>query len=663
MSNKYSHLLSPIKIGNVVLKNRMLATKSTLHFLQGPESFPNDQMLHMYADRAKNGAAVVECNPGWNIKPRGPLDKIANNRDSAHSPMWDIEDPAVQNYFSQMTDAIHFYDSKACAQLRVKEIAGYNISDVAPTPDPPSSGRFVTIHGLRPAKELPIELMQEMIEDYVQKVMLLQSVGFDMVNVYMSYRNSTPAYALSPLINKRKDKYGGSLENRGRFALELFQAIKKACGQDFLIEVQISGEEKIPGGYTIEDACKYIKLWENTIDLVQLRGWNGSVSHPVGFNSQKRYPLTLKYAQAVKESGTKVVTVPNGGYLDLDLNEEYIATGKTDMIGMARPFICDPEYGKKAYEGRGDDVVPCIRCNKCHVPSLRGDWFNVCSVNPKIGIAHKVNQMVDPPTTSKKVAVIGGGPAGMRAAIFAAERGHKVTLFEKNYFLGGQLRHADFASFKWPVRDFKDYLIRQLDKAGVEVRLGTEATQEMIKAAGFDAVLVAAGAEPVIPNIPGVKGHNVRTAPEVFGNEKTLGKNVVVVGGGEIGLETGMYLAETGHNVTVLEMLDELANDATPIHYAEMIFERLEELKNFKSIVNARCNGISAGKVTYIDAKGKEQSIKADSVVLAVGMKPNSDLALKFYGSADRFFILGDCRKVGSVQTSQRSAFATASQI
>jgi 2,4-dienoyl-CoA reductase-like NADH-dependent reductase (Old Yellow Enzyme family)/thioredoxin reductase len=659
MNNKYSHLLSPLKIGNVVLKNRMLATKSTLHFLQGPETFPNDQMISLYADRAKNGAALVTCNPGGNIKPRKELDLIANNRDMAHMPMWDIDDPSVQNYFSQMTDAIHFYDSKATIGLRIMEIEGYNISDVAKT----SGGKYITDWHVRAGKEIPVELMQEMIADFVTRVKLYQSLGFDAVNVYMSYRNSILAYSLSPLINKRTDKYGGSLENRGRFALELFQAIKKACGPDFLIEAQISGEEIVPGGYTIEDAVKYVNMWENTIDIVQLRGWDGSVSHPTGFNSQKKYPLTLHYAQAIKESGTKVITAPNGGYLDLDLNEEYIATGKTDMIAMARPFICDPEYGKKAYQGRGADVVPCIRCNKCHVPSLNGDWFNVCSVNPKIGIAHMVNRMVDLPIAVKKVAIVGGGPAGMRAAIFAAERGHKVTLYEKNHFLGGQLRHADFASFKWPLRDFKDWLIRQLDNKGVEVRLSTEATPEMIKEAGYDAVLVATGAEPIIPNFTIAKGSDIWTPINVFGKEKSLGKNVVVVGGGSIGVETGMYLAENGHNVTVIEMLDKLAHDATPIHYIEMFRDAWEELKTFKYILKARCNGIGKDKVTYIDAKGKEQSIKTDSVVIAVGMKPKNDLALKFYGSADIFFLLGDSRKVGNVQTSQRSAFATASQL
>jgi NADPH-dependent 2,4-dienoyl-CoA reductase/sulfur reductase-like enzyme len=245
----------------------------------------------------------------------------------------------------------------------------------------------------------------------------------------------------------------------------------------------------------------------------------------------------------------------------------------------------------------------------------------------------------------------------------AAERGHKVTLYEKNDFLGGQLRHADYSSFKWPLRDFKDYLTRQVYKAGVEVLLSTEATPEMIKAKGYDAVLIAVGAEPIIPDIPGVDGDNVWTPISVYGNEKALGENVVVIGGAQIGVETGMYLAENGHKVTVLTRQKRLAYDATPIHYIEMFIDAWESLDTFSFITEATTTGISKGKVTYVDAKGNEKTIRADDVVVSAGLHPRQDEALKFYGSADRFFTIGDCRAAGNVQKCMRSAFATASQL
>jgi NADPH-dependent 2,4-dienoyl-CoA reductase/sulfur reductase-like enzyme len=251
----------------------------------------------------------------------------------------------------------------------------------------------------------------------------------------------------------------------------------------------------------------------------------------------------------------------------------------------------------------------------------------------------------------------------MEAALIAAGRGHQVTLYEKSDALGGLLKTTNNVSFKWPQRDFKNYLVRQIEKSNVKVCLNTEATAEMLQEEEYDAVLAAVGSEPIVPRIPGVDGKNVVFAKDVFGNEDALAENVVIIGGGEVGVETGMHLAEKGHKVTVLEMLDMLAPDAVPIHYYSMFKEAWEKLKNFKYILRARCNGIGADKVTYLDAGGAEHAIKAGSVVVAVGMKPKNDLALEFYGAGDRFFMIGDCNIAGNVQKAMRSAFSTASTL
>jgi NADPH-dependent 2,4-dienoyl-CoA reductase/sulfur reductase-like enzyme len=388
-------------------------------------------------------------------------------------------------------------------------------------------------------------------------------------------------------------------------------------------------------------------------DILQLRAGDIDPAHPTGFNPE-RTPF-LYMAEAVKKSGAGIAVEAIAGYLDLGISENVIASGKADLIAMARAWISNPEYGRLAYEGRGDDVVPCLRCNKCH--------GNPCSVNPVYGFEHKIERMVLPSTGQKKVAVVGGGPAGMEAALVAAGRGHQVTLYEKSGTLGGLLNLSNDVSFKWPLKQFKNYLLHQIKKAGVNVRLNTEATVDMLKAEKYDAVFAAVGGEPVVPDITGIDGKNVIFAQDVYGKEDSLADNVVVIGGGETGTETGMHLAEKGHNVTVLEMGDMLVPRATPVHFYSMFKEAWEKLANFKFTLNARCTGIGDGKVTYVDAEGKEQAIAAGSVVIATGYKPKNDLALQFAGTGDRFFMVGDCDKVGCVQTVMRSAYSTANMI
>jgi len=358
-----------------------------------------------------------------------------------------------------------------------------------------------------------------------------------------------------------------------------------------------------------------------------------------------------------------VLVEPVGGFQDPDDMEAYIGSGKADLIGLARAFICDPRYYEKIWQGRPDDIVPCLRCNKCHVPSLTGHWVSICSVNPEMGLVTRLPLLVSAPERRLRVAVVGGGPAGMEAAIVAAARGHDVTLYEKSGSLGGQLRVADAYRAKWPVRNFKDYLVRQVHKRGVKVLLNTAATPELIREGGYDAVLVAVGAAPNIPDIPGADADFVRTAVSVYGDHESLGRRVVVVGGSETGTETGMYLAENGHEVVVLTRQDRLAYDATPIHYVEMVRHAWQQLKNFSFITRATTVAIDRGAVTYLDPQGGDHRIECDGVVVAGGMRPRWDEAMRFYGSAERFFLIGDCNEVGSVHTSVRSAFGAASQL
>ncbi|WP_371381678.1 FAD-dependent oxidoreductase [Sporomusa aerivorans] len=271
-----------------------------------------------------------------------------------------------------------------------------------------------------------------------------------------------------------------------------------------------------------------------------------------------------------------------------------------------------------------------------------------------------IDKLVVAPAASKNIAVIGGGPAGMKAAMELHDRGHKVTLFEAADALGGAIKHADYVDFKWPLKKFKDYLIHQIAKRDIVVRLNTKVTPELLKGKNYDVILAALGAQPIKPPIPGIDNERVVSANDAFINPDALGKNVVVIGGGEVGVEAGMVLAKKGHNVTVLELRDMLAADATIIHYRSMFEEAWEALDTFRYILNACCYAIKGNEVIYTDKNGEEKVIQADSVVVSTGMKANKAEALEFYGIADRFYMIGDCKKPATVQQAMRSAFSVA---
>jgi len=661
VSSKYSHILAPLKIGNVVLKNRLLAPPSTPHFLQGPENFPSDEMRTYYINQAKNGAGMI------NIRLMTNRVRRELRGDSAHMIIYDIEDYGVQNYLDQLTEGIHLYGSKAFVGLQVGMGGGPSgarggapggaampggappgaaaMPGGAPGGAPggegmPAGGRS----GMQQA-EISAENLQQMIEAIQTQGKFYQSHGFDALQV--------------------------GIRGNQKVSIELCKAAKKAM-PDMLIITEIfvrdpavvadPTDQYYQSGTNIDDAIKYAKQLEGYADIAMVRIANALYAHATTYTTTKGNYYSIAYTEAMKKAGVKLIVAAAGGYLELDPIEEYIASGKTDMITMARPFICDTDYGKKIAAGRGDDVVPCIKCNKCHGESMEGPWFTVCSVNPKVGIPLAVRS-IKPPDTTKKVAVIGGGPAGMKAAITAAERGHKVTLYEKEAVLGGLLKHSDYSSYKWAVKDFKDYLISKMNRVGVEVVLNTAATPEMIKAKGYDTVLVAVGADPVLPRIPGGNGKNVYNITDAFPKEKEMGKNVVFVGGGEYGADCGIYLAKAGHNVTMLTSERDLGFVRRP-HYPETIELVYKQLNNFSIITQGTARRIAEGKVFYTDANGNEKSLPADSVVLYSGLRPKKDEALKFYGSAAQFSTVGDCsEKSGNIQKTQRSAFFAASEV
>lgn len=656
----YSHLLSPVTIGNVTLKNRISSPDASLHLLQGPETFPADGYRAWVIQMAKSCAYMV-MSPWSN-----PTQRTIGMADSVRMQNFDMEDPSVSNYFSKMCDDIHFYGSKiliSTIPFRLPWPQGYNLDG--------QGGMFLPGQPVEPKEALPAERMGELIENYVNYVANYKTFGYDGVSLNISM-------LIGKNRNHRTDEYGcDTPENAARLPKLLFGAIKQRLGRDFITEAYVYGEmEHI---YSKEFMAAVVKELEDVVDIVSIKEKDAATNHPTGFQFQKGQHTCFTYAKAIRDTGAKVLVGVNGGFQDPQELDGYLAEGKCDLIAMARGLFADEEYMEKCLTGRGEDIVPCIWCNKCH-GTMTPPWISFCSVNPRLGIDPMLLKTLPEGHSSKKTAVIGGGPIGMRAAIMAAQQGHQVTLFEQTDYLGGQLKHSDYVSFKWPLRDYKNYLVRQLRKNGVTVRMQTKATPELLKQEGFEAVIAATGAVPNIPAfaqdaegklLPGLK-----TCLDVFGHEAELGKRVVIVGGSETGVETGMHLCELGHKVTVLTRQFELAHDASHLHaitmaivtydpedHHEIIKCAWEKYPNFRGIVHASTTAVTPTSVTYLDQDGVSHRLEADSVVICGGMKAQRDEALAFYGSAPRFFMTGDCEKVANLQAGNRSAMGKVAQL
>lgn len=663
MSCAYPHLLSPIQIGKFVMKNRMQSSNSLPHFSQGPEKYPADSTISHFLGRARTGAAFITM--------AGMDDNVDNppfpmELDVSHFPEFDIHDPLCQNYMVEMIEAMHFSNTLVSGSLfsankkyrYTNEEGKEEILDLRPK----------SIHGAMGAvamsnpwidDEIPAETLVKVAKSYGQRAAFYKKLGFDAVTIHMSYRAQLPGQLLSPLTNKRTDEFGGSFENRCRFSLMMLEEIRKAVGNDMIIEIQFSGEEP-EGGYTLEEGIEFLRLAEKYLDIVQVRSAEGDPNHPIPFELNPT-PF-LEMAGKIKAAGLDFLVSSVGGFFDPETADKAIAEGKLDLVAMARAWISNPDYGDLLYENRKEDIVPCLRCNKCHGRGKHDILTTVCSVNPKFGFEAVDRHLVTQPKTVKNVAVIGGGPGGMRTAMYLADRGHKVTIYEAEDKLGGAIKHADYIPFKWTLKDYKDFLIAQVEKKGVRVILNTRVTPDMI-AGAYDTVVVAVGAEPVIPRIPGADAAHVTVATDAIMHSEKIGQNVVVIGGGEVGTETGMFLAQQGKNVTVVEMRDELAADTTFIHYRSMFSAAWEAIPTFHYVLNATAKEIAADHVTYTDENGVDHELAADSVVLSVGMRSKTAEALSFYGAGDRFFMVGDCNKPGTIQTTNRSAYVTAMNI
>ena len=652
MEHAYPTLLSPILRRGFYIRNRMGASRAYPPFSAGVAAKePLASSIPFTASFAKNGAAIVTCrSTRWDSRDSraggGPFPPMPQEAEQQDVPIYlkpldgppapgsmsgpDLTIANVKLNYIHTAQAIHDQGSLAMMSLMEVEPSGWTID------------------------EIPADALERTTDDFALRCRQYQALGYDGCGFYMCYRSSLLAQSLSPALNHRNDRYGCPTA----LALEVFQKVRRACGEHFLIEIEVSGQE-IPGGYTLEDMSAYLRVWEPYIDIVQVRAETVELAHPIGANSNLEAPRTLSFAKALKKSGTSLLIAPIGGFQNPARNEQFLREGSADLIYMARAFVCDSHYYEKLVSGRGADITPCIRCNKCHTKPAEPEPG--CSVNPLFSMSILPGfQEPERAKQPKRVAVIGGGPAGMEAALTASSLGHETVLFERENQLGGQLNPAGTADFKWPVRMLKEHLISQLEKSAVTVKTGTEATPERIAAEGFEAVILALGAEPVQPNIPGAEfGISVLS---VYEHPEQLAQQVVIVGGSETGLETAMFLARRGHQVTLLTRREKAAYNAHDVHYREIMEEIWLKEANLHIITHSQTVKIGKDYVVY-QSGGKQQKLPCGSVVLSCGMAPRQQDVTRYGMLCPSVHVIGDCRRSGDIRNAMRDGYAAACRV
>ena len=633
----YPHMLSPWRVGNVVLRNRLFSAPMGLHCLQGSEQYPTKAIIQHYAEKARGGAAVVTCS---GIRPYSmpPTPGFI---------CYDLYAKDTQHYLGQLADAIHFYGAKASMEITVAPRDGSFHA---------SAGNSIPGPGNQISKEITLEAMDEAIDNLKLQVVTLKKLGFDMIMFHVAYNMGLLGSFLSLRLNRRTDEYGGCIENRVRFLNRCCDAVHEAAGRNFLIELRMSGTLPQEDGFTIEDACRMAKAITGHVDLMQVHAPTEWQAHPMSF--EPHHP-NLWMADVIKKSGAEIPIVTIGGYQDPNEIEALLAAGKADAVSMARGWLADPYLGKKAQDGNAKDVVPCIACMRCHDSACIEGTTLVCSVNPRVGIEQNLLPE-QPVSVPKRAAVVGGGPAGMMAALTLSDRGHTVTLFESSDQLGGQLNFADFASFKSSLATYKRWLIAQVQHHPITIRYGIRPTAQQLRAEGYQVVIAALGAVPVTLPVPGIE--NAIPAPKIFCDTPPSGQRITIIGGGQVGCEAALFLAQQGKTVTVIEMKPTVLSDASPSYRSRLLRNITALGDQIQLITDARCISVGA-ETRYQCADGTRHAVCSDHVVLAAGMKPQTERALSLFDPNYEFHMIGDCLQTGNVQKAIRSAYSVALEV
>lgn len=614
----YDHLFSPIKINQMIVKNRIMATPT------------ND----LFEEKALGGAGIVVAGHAI-VEPGRSSFKSAD------------EKSIFEKYERQDTRkrVLRIHQAGAKASIEIFH-AGLEARCREYAKGPCG---FIREDGIK-VRAMDEAMMQETLNCYRETAGEAKAIGFDSLFLHFGH-GWLPAQFLSPYFNHRTDEYGGSFENRARFPLRILEAVREAVGPYFPIDMRISAYEWVEGSIEFEDVLNFIRMAQAYIDSVQISAgldMNREANvHMAPTNFSERMP-NLKWAAAVKANVNIPVSVV-GAVLSPDEAEDIIARGCVDLVGFGRSFLADPDWPKKALEGHPEDIRPCLRCMQCY--HIATEHRNVgCSVNPRFNNMEFLPKEIAPAKEKMRVVVIGAGPAGIQAAVTAAQRGHEVTLLEKNREVGGQLRFISKEHYKDGIGRLLDYLRIQLEKSRVDVRFHCEATREVIQELAPDALVIAVGGNEVVPPIPGINQKHVMTGTQAIGQEEQLGQNIVVLGGGSVGSEIALELSLI-HNrqVTVVEMGEKLAAQGNLL-YRIALRQKMQEAQSLKIMLETCCEAVEKDCVRLRTKEGELLELQADNVIVCTGIRANQEAAEGFWGIVKNTNMIGDCISARNIQ-------------